>query len=782
MEQFETVSASGQFFLVTDTTTGQILDVDQNIEQVTGWTFDDLIGRPWLSFVHFGEQAAVLDAGESLIARRRGRFAVRLRHADGSWVVYQVVLTLGHSGDVAYVWVRDARRAMAEQADLWQFQKMIQLASDIFVVTDVAGNIITVNDAVEPIHGIARHDMIGMNLTDLIPSEGVAVLEEIVTRAAAGEDVIDFEIPSFDRDGNVLIMEGRTTLDPETQRFYTVQREITDRVHRERELEIGHRFFELSRSHLALVDTDGTVLRANPSLARFLGRPEAQLVGRSLPTVLGQDERTELADLIAETARTGENRTQDTTVDAGGLRRLVNCTLTCSNDGKAVYYSARDVTEERRLAEELLDRATHDQLTRLATRQVFEAELEQILSTGNAVGVMMTDLDEFKRINDGMGHSAGDELLRQVGNRILEAARAEDLVARFGGDEFVVLLRGLTSTDEAMLAAERIREAVARPYQLVDRPLHVSMSLGVAVGSSPTHSGAGLLRQADAAAYEAKRAGRDTVRLFDSTIGAGIEHERTVERLLRSAMASGSLDIDVQGIFAIDGSLKGIEALVRLPDENGRRLAPGHFLDVARRLGLMVSVGELVVDRTLSALSGWLRANPTMTVSVNADPAELVMPDFARVFAASLERNAVEPRQVVVEATETGILEPDGQASATLAELQEFGVGVAIDDFGAGASSLGYLRDLVVDQLKIDRSFIQGLDCQVTRAITVSVVGLANELGVPVVAEGVEQREMIQGLAEMGCSMVQGFALHRPQPVDLFLSSPISSGPISHLH
>lgn len=774
MEQFETISTEGQFFLVVNTATGLVSDVDEGIVEVTGWSVNELIGEPWIDFTNRADREGIKAAMLGLAQEGRCRWAARLRHADGRFVLYQIISTIGADGESAYLWARDARRIVDEKADLWQYEKLMEMANDVFVVTDAAANILTVNRAGERVHGLDRAEMVGMNLLDFVAEEGAEVLASIAKRAAAGEEVIEFHMPAIDHDGRPIYMEGFTTFDRETQRYYTVERDMTERVTRERELEIGHRFFDLSRSHLAMIDNSGHILRANPAMLAFL-RSGADVTGRPLLAMLGLPEAGPMAAALREAADSRDTRTLNALVAIGDAERTVTCTFTPSDDGEALFYSGRDVTEEQRLADELLDRATHDQLTRLATREVFNDALDTALVSGAQVGVVMADLDDFKRVNDGLGHGAGDELLRQVGRRIAATVREDDLVARFGGDEFVVLLRGLRSEQSALDAAEKIRWAVAKPYWITGREVHVGISLGVTVGSAPDHSPSRLLREADAAAYAAKRAGRNTVRLSDYGIEASIVRDQSVEVELRAALNQGTLDVDVQGVFTTDGELSGLEALVRMPGADGVRHGPGRFLDIAGRLGLLVELGDAVIDRTFERLSPWLSENPMCFASVNADPAELAAPGYASRFAAALERHDVAATQVIVEATEKSMVEPEGRAARTLDELRGLGVTIAIDDFGTGASSLGYLRDLKVDVVKIDKSVIQTLaEDVVARSITVAVLCLATDLDMPIIAEGVEHAELLPILHDLGCPLVQGFALHRPEPVDEFLTSALA--------
>jgi diguanylate cyclase (GGDEF)-like protein/PAS domain S-box-containing protein len=763
--------ALGLFFAV-DIPSGAILDVDVGVTELSGWIPEEVVGSPWSDWLHPDDLDLVLRTTHQLLETSYTRSTTRIRHADGEFEMYECDARLGSDRTTAYIWARNAADMVREVGDLWQYKRLGELTDDVYVVCDLNGTVITVNAAAERAHGVAREDMVGRNLSEYVAPGGSDILEQITTNLEAGETTTHFSIPAIGADGSVMVFDGHTTFDEYTQRFFTVVRDVTDRVARERELEITHNFFDLSSSQLVLLDRTGEILRSNPSFRRFVGIDEADLVGRDLATLLLTSEERNLREAL-DRAMSGEETVEiDIEAWVGGTPRTLTATLLCSGDGREVFFSSRDVTEETRLAKELLDRATHDQLTRLANREVFNQTLDSILVGGFTTAVIMLDLDDFKRVNDSLGHDAGDELLSLVGSRLVHTLRPDDLVARFGGDEFVVLLRGPRAEQDAMTVAEKIRGALAEPYVVAGRPLHVTTSLGVAIGSSATHTSSQLFAEADAAAYKAKRSGRNQAQLFDENLERVIRRQQRVEGELRRALDGDGIDIDVQGIFSVDGPLVGLEALVRVVTVDGRRLMPDQFLDVARRLGLLARLGEAVFNRSLEALGPWLRAHPDRMLNLNADPSEIAAPSFLSMFMRCLEVHEVDPRQLVLEVTESGFLAPDGRASLALDELRKMGMRIAIDDFGTGASSLGYLRDLRIDQVKIDRTFVDGMTTNaVARTITSSVVRLAGELGIDVVAEGVEFGENLEILRDLGCPYVQGYLLHRPQSVAAFLAA-----------
>ncbi len=765
-------NTAGRLFFAVGVADGIVRDASRSVADNPGWDLNTIVGTPWIELVHPDDHTGFLKALARVGSEERCRWTSRLHHADGEYVVYHCDATLGGAGAIAYLSASDSRVALQEQEDLWQYARLSDLAEDLFVVSDRLGNIITINAAAERLHGLKREDCIGRPWTDYIPPEGAAILAELPARYHNGEETIRYTVPAYDFEGEEITLECVTTFDRETQRWYTVERDMTRRVAREKELEISQRFFDLSASQLVLLDNVGRIEQANPSFLSFVALDHSQITGSALWDVLMAPAGSPVVDAFDRLQSGAESQTVVVPVKVGNRDRTLLVTLTSADDGTMVYYSSRDITEEQRLADQLLERATHDQLTRLANREVFDESLDAILHAGQAASVIMIDLDEFKRVNDTLGHDAGDQLLVLVGARLEHAVRADDLVARFGGDEFVVLLRGTRAEQDAASVAEKIRRIRDRPYTVGGRILHITTSLGVATGSSETHTASKIFREADAAAYLAKRSGRDRSQVFDKDLERTILDEQVIESELRAAIDNDQIDIDLQGIFTIDGTMVGLEALVRLVSSSGERLGPERFLGVASKLRLLGRLGERVIERSLSTMSPWLADNPGRTLSLNIDPSELAVPGFLANFTDAIERHSIDPYQLIVEVTESSILAPNSPASFALDRLRESGVKIAIDDFGTGASSLGYLRDLRVDELKIDRSFIDSINNDpVTEAIAGSLIGLAARLGIVVVAEGVGLPDHLEKLRELGCPLAQGYLLHKPIPVQDFLAT-----------
>ena len=702
---------------------GVVRDANRALATHTGWDLSEIVGSHWARFVHPDDRQGVVKAAERIVAERACRWTCRLIHAGGESVVYHCDATLGSDGHVAYVSASDSRVLAQQREDLWQYARLSDLADDLFVVSDRLGNVVTINAAAERLHGVRREACIGRPITDFLPPESAETLARIPARWAAGEETVRYTLQVLDRHGRPVDLECVTTFDRDTQRWYTVERDMTERVARERQLEISQRFFDLSASQLVLLDPDGAIRQANPAFLSFVAADHERVTDRPIWQVLRAEREPALRTALHRAVGSGAPEMLRVAVGTGGHLRTLAVTLTPADDGTVVFFSSRDITEEERLADELLERATVDQLTRLANRRVFDEALEGALQGGQPAGVIMIDLDEFKRVNDTLGHDAGDQLLSLVAARLVNAVRADDLVARFGGDEFVVLLCGQRATRDTASVAEKIRRVLSEPYSVEGRVLHVTTSLGVAVGSSETHTASRLFREADAAAYLAKRSGKDQSRVFDTELEQTILDEQIVESELRWALANGTVDVDVQGIFTTDGTMVGLEAIARIVGECGTRMGPERFGAVATKLRLLGRLGDQVVERSLVALGPWLAAHPAHLLSLNIDAGEVAVPGFPERFAEAVDRQGIDPGQLVVEVSEIELAAVAAPALASLDALRRRGFRLAIDGFGGGASSLGYLRQLDIDTLKIDRGFIESIAGDTTtQAITGAVV------------------------------------------------------------
>jgi diguanylate cyclase (GGDEF)-like protein len=428
--------------------------------------------------------------------------------------------------------------------------------------------------------------------------------------------------------------------------------------------------------------------------------------------------------------------------------------------------------ENSSLYEVLAFQAQHDVLTGLPNRLLFQDRVQQAIRLAQRnhgqLAVLWLDIDRFKQINDTLGHRAGDELLAEVARRLQGAIRESDTVARIGGDEFVVLASAVDSGADAVLITEKIMKALRAPIKVGGHELRISASVGI--GMFPEHGGdpAALMRNADLAMYQAKRSGRDALQTFLPQFGVSQGRRLQVEQELRAAMGSDEFYLEYQPLIDRFDNLDGFEALMRWDSPSLGKVSPSEFIPIAEESGLIGRIGEWVMRTACRDGARWMQEGMEVPrIAVNASGRQFTEPDFGDMVYSALAESGFPAGKLEIEVTETALVNHIDRAVEQIARLRDLGVKFAIDDFGTGYSSLNQLRTLPVDYVKVDRSFIKDLYPQSDSSTLVrGIIGLAHNLQLRVVAEGVETQAQLSLLRSMGCDVSQGFFLHRPMSAD----------------
>jgi diguanylate cyclase (GGDEF)-like protein len=425
--------------------------------------------------------------------------------------------------------------------------------------------------------------------------------------------------------------------------------------------------------------------------------------------------------------------------------------------------------ENARLHEELRRQAFHDGLTRLPNRALFTDRLDHALArTGRGPGrvaVLFGDIDGFKSVNDQLGHVRGDQVLVAVAERISGCLRTADTVARLGGDEFAVLLEDQLDPAEAEHVARRIVEAVHEPILFGETQVSVGISIGIAFSSADVATADGLLRDADSAMYHAKAAGKARVEVFDPALRQGLEERRALKRSLRRAVQRDELRLQYQPVVRLsDGLVTGLEALVRWDAPGFQRRMPGDFIALSEENGSIVSIGRWVIEEACRQAQGWqaTTGRSDLSVSVNLSARQFQDPALGRTLAAAVAQSGLAPGTLMVEITESVLMQHTQRTLDVLAELRSESIRVAIDDFGTGYSSLSYLQRFPVDVLKIDRSFMGSEEAPTSWVLAQAIVAMSQGLGLRVIAEGIERPDQLRTLRAMGCSHGQGYLFSPP--------------------
>ena len=531
--------------------------------------------------------------------------------------------------------------------------------------------------------------------------------------------------------------------------------------------------FDRAATGIVIIDRAGFVLEANPNFERMLGYTPGFFIGKRMGDYTLQDDRAmtldKFADLVAGKIQgyTYEKRY----LRADGTNIWTDVAVSTLGDEHPTHWFAIGLIEEttaRKATEQrLLFDATHDALTGLANRTLFATKLDEVLARepDGKAAVIFIDLDHFKLVNDSLGHAAGDRLLRAVAERLLEQAGPQDIVARFGGDEFAVLFTHLSHVADVTRRVNLIQSRIAEPLVVDGRSMYTTASIGVAPLSTRYDRAEDLLRDADTAMYRAKADGRARAAIFDNAMHEGALRRLALTSELRQVVARGELRLAYQPLVRLaDRTIVGYEALLRWQHPTDGLLMPDEFIPIAEETGLMVPIGRWALEEAIGHLARLHRANPAISMHINLSVQEVMQHDTAALIHELLQRFGVPPMQLIVEITESAIIESTRNSDASLRELREVGVGVCIDDFGVGYSSLRYLHRFPISGLKIDRSFINGSDDDLaSEPIVRMLLDLARALAIDVVAEGIESERQSATLQVLGCLYGQGYLYAAPQ-------------------
>ena len=525
---------------------------------------------------------------------------------------------------------------------------------------------------------------------------------------------------------------------------------------------------------LTICERDGTIRFISPALFQVFGYDFGDLVGTKLVALVHPEDATRVRNEVAEAIANGGSRLIECRYrHADGRWLHVEAVLTNHLAHPSIgglVFNTRDVSERKALERQLTHQAFHDPLTGLANRALFRDRVAHALRlrsrTHAPLGVLFLDLDGFKAINDSLGHHVGDALLRAVSRRLSNVVRAGDTVARLGGDEFAVLLEDLDGAHVAQQVATRFLEELHTSFPLDGHDVFVGASIGLAIAGAEDDADE-VLRNADLAMYRAKANGKNRCEVFEPDMHAAAIARLAIEGDLRHAVARDELRLHYQPIVDLrDGSIVGVEALLRWQHPTRGLVPPLDFISVAEESGLIVPVGRWVLTEACRQVARWQRETGTsLRLSVNISARQLQAPRLAEHVAKTLRTTGIPPSDLVLEITESMLVDDAERTIAKLHLLREIGVRLAIDDFGTGYSSLNYLRRLPVDVLKIDRSFVQGIGTEAElTALTGAIVGIGRDLGLETVAEGIEEAGQLEALRAMGCAYGQGYLYAPPMP------------------
>jgi len=665
-------------------------------------------------------------------------------------------------------------RRVTEQHDT--LQGILDTTRDLIVSLDGRGRILSVNAAAERLLGYAPEEMVGRRYWEFFHPDDVQPLTDRRLAIPTGQTVL-FERRARCRDGSVRWLELNAVAVPTNGTVHVSARDVTERREARRRIEESEQrfrsLFEHNSDAVYAMDLDGRFTMVNPAGERITGHPAEEIVGAHYGDLVSGEDRDHTGARFRR-AVSGEAITYESAIVHSDGHRVeldvTNVPIVVDGQIVGVFGIAKDVTERRRLERQLGHQATHDTLTGLPNRAMLERALDAGAQAGAARTLLFIDLDRFKVVNDSLGHRSGDELLVAAVERLRANVRGDDLLVRWAGDEFCVLLGAGTSEDVALRIADRLRAVLAEPFSLAGRDVRLSASIGVAAAGAD--DAGRLVQLADLAMYEAKRAGRDRVVVYAGDPAPPARTQLDLEAELADAIDAGELEVHYQPILdASTGVVHAVEALARWPQPDGTVRMPAEFVPLAEESGLVRHLTRMVLRAACSTLARWDRLVPGATSSlqawVNTSISDLESPAFGAEVRHALEVHGLPARRLVLEVTETMLMRDAAQVQRTIEELRQLGVALAIDDFGTGYSSLSQLHQLHVAACKIDREFVsQAPECEQDAVILQALVDVGTAFGLPVVAEGIERLEELDAARATGCPLVQGYLLGEPAPAE----------------
>lgn len=788
---------------------GRILEANPALCGMFG--YEEMRGLQLSELIHPDDEEEGVETFSRLAGGEGGYYRAEHRYARRDGGVFWGRLTVSpveDAGDAAPTFVgvvedvTDRRETEARLREIEsRYHQLFENSADLIFIHDVEGRFLDCNQRAYEELGYAREELLQLSVRDVV----VSMLPEEERRRRMGDTLWDRvrrarpgELVGFDhnelrrKDGSTFPIEaGLGAIDYEGERLiYVSARDVTERVEAERELRHSESSLATAQriAHIGNWEYDFERDEAywSEEMYRIFGLSPGEFVPnyRTFFRSIYPEDMQKVRDAIRSALYRGEGGGAEyRIVRPDGEVRTVYTRFEVrrrerSSNGRprsrSMVGTIQDITERKVLEERLAYQAYHDPLTGLPNRSLFMDRLEHALAREDrredSAAILFLDLDNFKFVNDSLGHDVGDELLVAVGERLVSCVRPADTVARLGGDEFTVLLEDVAGVEEAVAVIRRIGDRFEEPFRLRGHEIYVTASTGVVPRLSMRDRAGELLRDADLAMYKAKENGKAHYVVYDESLRNMLSERVVLERELRLGLARGEFRVFFQPQVLLEsGEVAGFEALARWEHPERGLLDAGSFIAIAEDAGLMGPLGRVVLVEACARAREWRERRPHAPpfVSVNLSARQFRLPRLTEEVRDVVEDSGIEPRDLVLEIAERVAIDGTTANFARLEELKALGVRVSVDDFGTGSASLDNLENFPVDFLKIDRSFTSGLGRHLDDTVRVSgLIGVARSLSLSVVAEGIETEEQRDRLRELGCDMAQGFLFSEPVPAD----------------
>lgn len=725
------------------------------------------------------------------ITRRGGSYAViSFYHQDGDAFSEDIVQLLAEMArNVSYALDRfdleddKSKVVRSLERNSSRYQKIIQSSLDGFWILDMEGRIMEINEAYVKRSGYSREELMQLCVWDVDAVLGEDAIKDILKNLAM-KGYARFETKHRRKDGETWPVEVSAVYLPEDDRVLGFMHDMTDRYRSDEELRIAASVFE-SQEAMMVTDSQRRIIRVNQAFTRITGYSLEDVFGKD-PRILqsGVHAGSFYQEMWEKISRDGvwQGEIWDKRKSGEIYPKWLTISVVKDRGDQITHYvgSFVDLKESKEAQDKIENLAFYDQLTGLPNRSLLLERLEHALVVSDRTqrygAILYLDLDHFKIINDIQGHDVGDEVLQDVARSIESMLRYEDTVARFGGDEFVVILEQI-SQDQQQAAAQakslgdKLLEVLGKDHAVNGRDYRGSVSIGVTLFRDVRDGIHDLLKRGDLAMYEAKKAGRNTLRFFDPAMQEALERRTQLEFDLRHALEEGQILLYYQKRVGSDGRVRGAEVLLRWRHPQRGLVSPLDFIPLAEETGLIIPIGKWVLAESCRRLHAWAAHEKTrdLMLSVNISALEFKQPDFVDGIKQLLDETGINSSLLALEITESMLLDNMDEFIDKMQQLREIGLSFALDDFGTGYSCLSYLKRLPINELKIDKSFIKDLGMDKNgEAIVQTIIQMGKTLGMDVIAEGVETHAHCELLGQYGCHNFQGYLFGQPVPLEIF--------------
>ena len=684
-----------------------------------------------------------------------------------------------HGQDTHFIcMLSDIRERKDAEEHIRLLSRVVEHSPTIVVITDPDGNIEYVNPMFEEVTGYSLDEVLGENPRFLKSGETDQDEYEQLWETISSGGVWVGELHNKRKDGSLYWERANIGSIKDDQgnivHYVAIKEIITQLKEDEKQLRLASAVFQTAAEAIMVTDADNRIQMVNPSFSQITGFDEEDVLGHD-PGILKSGKHTihfyqNIRSSLAQRGFwEGEiwNKRKNGEVYPKWL--TISTMRDAQGDVEGYVSLFNDITQRKKNEELILQQANFDTLTGLPNRNLFADRLSQALSRANRINaqgaLLFVDLDRFKLVNDTLGHSAGDKLLKETSERLKVCLRSSDTAARLGGDEFAIILPDITDPYVVKSVAQKILESLSQPYLIDNHEAFVSGSIGITIYPDDGQDAEHLVRNADSAMYKAKEHGRNTYQFYTAEMNDAALHKRELENSLHQALREQEFTLHYQPIWNIhSGALEAVEALIRWQHPVHGLISPSDFIPVAEEVGLISKIGAWVMEEACwFGASLYQYCDTPPKISVNVSSRQIQRLDVAELTESVLQMTGMTGDRLIVEITESILIADEQKTHQQLERLRDMGIDIAIDDFGTGYSSLSYLKKYPISRLKIDRSFVNDLahDAE-DRALVSGIISLASSLSLKVIAEGVETREQVELIREMGCHSIQGFYFDQP--------------------